>query len=276
MKNNNVDKVDLNDFYSEWSNKDSREIDFDIRSAQRKAMALVSLIPPQLMGSMNKMLDFGCGYGEVVRVLKQLLPDSVHWALGVDYSSAAVELARTRSDSASITFEKLPALDIKENLDFLREKVSGGVDAILLIDLLEHVPDCRTLISQLAPFTGMFVIKLPVESSVVDNYFLPKEYPSSLHSNGHLREFDSNSVHYFIRSLGLTPMFETLYRYETEDSFPPLALGSPFKARLVRIAIMSVKKILSWILPTKIFLRLVGGGGYICVASYNARQVLNP
>jgi SAM-dependent methyltransferase len=276
MENNNVDKVDLNDFYSEWSNKELSEIDFDIRSAQRKAVAIVSLIPPQLMGSMNKMLDFGCGYGEVVRVLKQLLPDSVHWALGVDYSLGAVEVARTRSDNESITFEKLPALDVKDNLDFLRAKVSGGVDAILLIDLLEHVPDCRTLIAQLAPFTRMFVIKLPVESSVMDNYFLPKEYPSSLHSNGHLREFDSNSVHYFIRSLGLTPMFETLYRYESEDSFPPLALGSPLKARLVRIAIMSVKKVLSWVLPTKIFLRLVGGGGYICVAIYNPQQVLNP
>ncbi|HBI22231.1 MAG TPA: hypothetical protein DDY37_06585, partial [Legionella sp.] len=163
-----------------------------------------------------------------------------------------------------------------ENIQFLEKQLKSNVDAILLIDLLEHIPNCQALISALASHTRLFLIKLPIESSIIDDYLLPKEYPSSTHSNGHLREFNVNTVHYFIRSLGLTPMFETLYRYETKDSFPPLALGSPLKARLVRIAIMSVKKILSWILPTKIFLRLVGGGGYICVASYNARQVLNP
>lgn len=276
MNNKNVANADLKDFYSKWSDKDLNGIDFDIRSAKRKAEAIVSLIPRQLLNSMNQLLDFGCGYGEVIRSLKQLLPDSVHSALGLDYSLTAVEEARRRSAGDCISFEKLPALDVKENIDFLRTKVSGGVDAILLIDLLEHVPDCRTLIAQLAPFTRMFLIKLPVESSVMDNYFLPKEYPSSLHSNGHLREFDSNTVHYFIRSLGLTPVFETLYRYESEDSFPPLASGTPLKARLIRFAIKSVKKILSWMMPTKIFLRLVGGGGYICVASYNVQQVLKP
>jgi len=150
------------------------------------------------------------------------------------------------------------------------------VDAILLIDLLEHVPDCQTLIGELAPHTRWFLIKLPVECSLFDNYLLPKEYPGSLHSNGHLREFDANNVYYFIRSLGLTPIFETLYRYEVDDSFPPVAPGTPWKSRLVRFVVKFVKVLLSWILPTKLFLRFVGGGGYICVASYNADHILKP
>jgi hypothetical protein len=105
---------------------------------------------------------------------------------------------------------------------------------------------------------------------------MPKEYPGSTHSNGHLREFDANNVYYFIRSLGLTPVFETLYRYHPEDSFPPLPHGAPLKGRLVYQAIKSVKTVLSWLLPTRLFLRIVGGGGYLCLASYSEQHVLNP
>lgn len=105
---------------------------------------------------------------------------------------------------------------------------------MLLIDLLEHVPDCRALVASLAKFTKYFLIKLPVESSVLDNYILPKEYPGPLHSNGHLRGFDANRVHYFIRQLGLTPLFESLYVYHLEDIFPPAFRALPFRQKMIR------------------------------------------
>lgn len=276
MKNENKAQADLTGFYAEWSSKSADGIDFDIRSAERKAEAIVKLVPRLVLDSLHRMLDFGCGYGAVLLGLNRLRPDLVESALGVDFSGAAIDVARLRCDNPSIRYEKLPALDIRDNMDFLQARLGCRVDAILLIDLLEHVPDCRSLIAELAPYTRLFLIKLPVESSVLDNYVLPKEYPSSTHSNGHLREFDANSVYYFIRSLGLTPVFETLYRYEPEDSFPPVPSGTSLKGRLVRFVIKSVKTGLSWMLPTKLFLRLVGGGGYICVASYNAQHVLNP
>lgn len=276
MKNDTREQADLAGFYVEWSSKSADAIDFDIRSAERKALAIVQRIPPDVLNSLRRLMDFGCGYGAVLLGLKRLRAAHIESALGVDFSDLAIDVARRRNDCAEIRYEKLPALDIQDNRDFLRTHMAGIVDAILLIDLLEHVPDCRTLIAELAPYTRWFLIKLPVESSLMDNYLLPKEYPSPTHSNGHLREFDANSVYYFIRSLGLTPIFETLYRYEPEDSFPPVAPGTPWKGRLVRFAIKSVKTLLSWMLPTKLFLRIVGGGGYICVASYNAEHLLNP
>ncbi len=276
MKNDNRAQSDLAGFYSEWSSKSADAIDFDIRSAERKALAIVQRLPPAVLDSLRRVMDFGCGYGAVLLRLKRLRTAHIESALGVDYSDAAIDAARRRNDCAEIRYEKLPALDIRANRDFLQTQLAESVDAILLIDLLEHVPDCRTLVAELAPYTRWFLIKLPVESSLMDNYLLPKEYPSSLHSNGHLREFDANNVYYFIRSLGLTPIFETLYRYDLEDSFPPVAAGTSWKRRLVRLAIRSAKTLLSWILPTKLFLRIVGGGGYICVASYNAEHVLSP
>jgi hypothetical protein len=52
--------------------------------------------------------------------------------------------------------------------------------------------------------------------------------------------------------------------------------GTLLKGRLLRLAIKSVKTVLSWLLPTKIFLRVVGGGGYLCLASYSEQHLLNP
>lgn len=276
MKNDNAARADLAEFYAEWSSKSKDAIDFDIRSAERKASAIVERVPPAVLNPLRRLADFGCGYGAVLLGLKRLLPDHIESALGMDFSEAAIEVARHRCDCPSIRYERLPALDIRDNREFLERQLAGGVDAILLIDLLEHVPDCRTLIAELAPHTRWFLIKLPVESSMVDNYLLPKEYPSPTHSNGHLREFDANNVHYFIRSLGLTPVFETLYRYDIEDSFPPVPSNTPLKRRFVRLMIKSVKTVLSWVLPNKIFLRVVGGGGYLCVASYSEEHLLNP
>jgi len=269
-------KPNLTEFYQHWSKKSVGEIDFDIRSAERKADAIVRLVPHHLLRELRTLLDFGCGFGAVVLRLKQLRPDCIHSALGMDFSDAAIEIARARCTNKEIRYEKLPEFDVRDNAAFLQAQVGKGVDAILLIDLLEHVPDCRSLIAALAPLTRMFLIKLPVESSIFDNYLLPKEYPSSTHSNGHLREFDANNVHYFIRSLGLTPVFETLYRYDVCDSFPPVLPGTPLKGRFLRLAIKYLKTLLSWLLPTKVFLRVVGGGGYICLASYNDKHSLTP
>lgn len=276
MPNEKKVHVDLARFYADWSSKDANGIDFDIRSAERKADTIARLVPGPLLDSLHRLLDFGCGYGAVILRLKRLRAKTIHSALGLDFSEMAINIARARCESEVIRYEKLPAIDVRDNATFLRTQVAEGVDAILLIDLLEHVPDCRALIAELAPFTRFFLIKLPVEASLFDNYLLPKEYPGSTHSNGHLREFDANNVHYFIRSLGLTPVFETLYRYHAEDSFPPVPPGTPLKGRLVRLAIKSVKTALSWLLPTRIFLRVVGGGGYLCLASYSEQHRLNP
>jgi len=266
----------LVDFYTIWSSKSDESIEFDVRSAERKADAIVRLLPQPLLNSLERLLDFGCGYGAVINRLKHLQKDRIRSAIGFDFSETAITVARKRCDYEVILYEKLPGLDVRANASFLRQHVKVEVDAILLIDLLEHVPDCFALIAELAPLTRMFLIKLPIESSVLDNYLFPKEYPGSLHSDGHLREFDVNNVHYFIRTLGLTPVFETIYLYDSKDSFPPLPKGTSLKGRVGRAIIRIVKTTLSRLLPAKISLRLVGGGGYICLASFSEQHTLKP
>lgn len=269
-------QVELEKFYESWSNKPTQEIEHDIKSSIRKADVITSKIPYSYLKNIKSVLDFGCGYGTLLKQLQERLTNSIDLAMGVDFSKAAIEVANDRSSNNILKYYKLPYLDVTENIDFLHSIAPDGVDAILLIDLLEHVPDCEKLITTLSEFTKFFVIKLPIESSIFDNYLLPKEYPSSVHSNGHLREFDVNNVYYFIRKLGLTPLHELVYIYHFDDSFPPLTSDASLKQKVIRWFIRIFKMFSSKLLPKKIFLRWVGGGGYVCIASFNKQHILTP
>lgn len=266
----------LEGFYEGWSSKSLDAIDYDIDASIRKADIIISHIPASLLASIRTIMDFGCGYGAVLHCFQEKLAPNIEVAVGVDFSSAAIDMAQQRFGHDSLKYHRLPKLDISENLAFLKKTIPEGVDCILLIDLLEHVPDCKALISSLAQFTRFFIVKLPIESTVVDNYALPKEYPSSTHSNGHLREFDANSVYYFIRQLGLTPLYEALYIYHFDDSFPPMPAGTTLKQKIVRWLLRGFKVVAAKLLPKKIFLRWIGGGGYFCLATFDRAHVLNP
>ncbi len=264
----------LEKFYSTWSTKSEADVTYDIEAAMRKADVIVSDLPREFVERLYSVLDFGCGYGAFLTRFKQKA--GVEMGFGVDFSGSAIHIAQEKYQHESLKFYKLASLDLAENLAYLNSIVPQGVDCVLLIDLLEHVPDCRALVDGLSKFTKYFVIKLPVESSLMDNYFLTKEYPSPLHSNGHLREFDPNNVHYFIRQLGLTPIYETLYVYHIDDAFPPCPENAPLKQRIVRKGLKIFKHMASWFLPRKIFMKLVGGGGYFCIATFDHAHVLNP
>jgi ubiquinone/menaquinone biosynthesis C-methylase UbiE len=264
----------LQNFYEAWSSKSADEIDHDIEGSVRKAEVIASALPPEIARNIRSILDFGCGYGAFLQHFQSRL--GISKGLGVDFSESAIKIANEKFKSESLRFFRLETLDTAENVKFLDSIAPEGVDAVSLIDLLEHVPDCKTLVSSLAKFTKYFIIKLPVESSLFDNYVLPKEYPSSVHSNGHLREFDANNVYYFIRQIGLTPLYETLYVYHPRDAFPPCPATATFKQRVVRGLIVAFKRTASWLLPKKFFLRLVGGGGYFCIATFEQSHILNP
>lgn len=270
-----MEKRKLEGFYESWSSKSPAAIAYDIEAAVRKADVIASGIPAALLRNIHTVLDFGCGYGALVHRFTERLTAAT--GIGIDFSAAAIDVARQKFEGGPLRYHRLPSLDIGETADFLRSTIPAGVDCILLIDLLEHVPDCKGLVASLAQFTQYFIVKLPIESSVFDNYVLPKEYPSSVHSNGHLREFHANNVYYFVRELGLTPLYEALYVYHADDMFAPLPPGTlSLRHKLIRGMLRMFKLTAAWVLPRKLFLRVIGGGGYFCLATYDQAHVLNP
>lgn len=260
---------ELEKFYKQWSKKDKDIILHDINGAVRKSDIIIhglSLLPAN---AMEIIVDFGCGYGKTLEIFANYYKP--HAAYGFDFSETAICYAKEEHEREGLIYYTLPSLQSKENIEYIKGIIGHKATCVLLIDVLEHVPDCKSLMKDLAQITDYFIIKLPIERSVFDNNILKKEYPGSKHSNGHLREFDINTVHYFIRKLGLTPIIESTYIYDIDNTFPPYNRYS-WKIRIIKL----FKIICSKILPNRIFLRLIGGGGYYCFAQFNEELILDP
>jgi hypothetical protein len=174
-----------------------------------------------------------------------------------------------------LEFHKLATLDASENVRFMKSIVGESVDAILLVDILEHVPDCNNLLINLSGLAKYFIIMVPLEENIFDNYFINKPYPSTRHYNGHVREFNVNSVHYFISKIGLTPIAEGVHIYEFKDSYPPQS-PSPIVRRLKINITKYLRILLAYLLPKKVYLRLIGLGRYYCVATFSKEHILDP
>ena len=262
-----MNKTEL--FYTQYSKKDRERIEHDINSSVRKAIKIKSALSVIKGHSIGCVIDYGCGFGSTVRYLAENM--QILSAYGFEYSMDALNSAKECSNKAGVEFHKLPSLDAAENSKFIKTIVNMKVDYIMLNDVLEHVPDCVSLIRHLSQISNNFIIKLPMEKSFFDNILIGKEYPGINQCNGHLREFDANDVHYFIRKLGLTPLFEEVYVYMIDDAFPRYNRYS-WKTRIVK----NFKRLMSLILPKKIFLNLIGGGSYLCIAVFDESLILNP
>lgn len=260
-------KVDA--FYSKWSGKDRAMIKHDIDSGIRKAKKIESALLENSGLTFGCVVDYGCGYGSAINYLSET--GIIKEAYGFDCSQDAIAVAEKEFKNSGVKYNKLPGLDIEKNVEYITSKVGNKIDAIMLLDLLEHIPDCKKTIKTLSTLTKYFIVKLPLEKSIFDNYVIGKEYPGINQSNGHLREFDVNDVYYFVRKLGLTPLYEECYIYETSDSFPRYNRYS-FMAKILR----AVKILCSHILPKKIFIRFFGCGGYYCIAEFEESLMLEP
>jgi SAM-dependent methyltransferase len=262
------------EFYQSWSMKSNELIDYHNEAAVRKIDAIMQGMPLIRDLKIRTMLDFGCGYGKALQSCTERL--NLSKSFGFDFSETAVDYADRNFGSDKQEFHRLMSLDIDENIKHIKSITGGKVDCVLLIDLLEHIPDCKHLMLKLSELTDLFIVKLPIEENVLDNYIFPKEYPSTKQANGHLREFNANTVYYFIRNIGLTPMAEGLHVYDFRDSYPPPPVTLPLRQLLIRNIIKYCRMTLSFFLSRKIYIRLFGPGSYYCVATFNKDHILNP
>lgn len=145
----------------------------------------------------GSVCDVGCGAGEVLSLLAARMHSKVQFS-GFDISPQAIALAERKS---------LPNLSYQRR-DFLSE-TRDVYDLVLLLDVLEHVPDYLGFLSRLRERGRHFIFHIPLDlhaQSVVrrSHYILSmrKEF-------GHL--------HYFTRETALATLQDTGYR--VLDSF---------------------------------------------------------
>jgi 2-polyprenyl-6-hydroxyphenyl methylase/3-demethylubiquinone-9 3-methyltransferase len=166
----------ISDFYE----KKSEVYRDDRKSVGERERLVLSLFPAR---SPLRILDYGCGAGRFVRILREL----GHDAIGMDVSVRAVEYVRNSGASAIAG-----NAETGEGLD----QLTGDYDIITALDVLEHTFDpaetVRRLMQHLSA-TGVFIGSVPNLGSILGrSSLLAGRFPSrssGLFDSGHIRWF---------------------------------------------------------------------------------------
>lgn len=116
---------------------------------------------------LNRVLEIGCATGELIAAV----PATVR--VGLDISPANIEAARAR----------FPEIEFRCG-DF-RDADLGAFDAVIMSDVLEHVPDDAGFLRDAARLGDVVLVNLPLE----DNWLNDRRVYGPDDVSGHLRRY---------------------------------------------------------------------------------------
>lgn len=138
----------------------------------------------------KKIVDFGCGSGEFLRLAKSLAR-----------SVAGVEI----SDESLTTLEKLGILG-KSSLGEVSRQ--GGIDSLFLFHVLEHLPDPLKMLKdfrrKLDPVEGRIVIEVPHARDFLLSHLKVKEFAAHTFWSQHLILHTRDSLNRLLVNAGYT------------------------------------------------------------------------
>jgi hypothetical protein len=154
--------------------------------------------------AVRRVAEIGCGAGLILQSLAQMPGfDDVTWH-GYDVSPQAIELASRRA-GARLLF-RCGDLGIVEE--------DGPFDLLLVIDVIEHVPDYLGFVRRCRPIAPYTIFHIPLDihvSSVLRNAFVPSRY-----TIGHLHYFTCESALATLRDCGYDVLSYRLTNAATE------------------------------------------------------------
>lgn len=154
-------------------------------------------IEPLLPPKAHRIVDIGCGAGSTLGWLGRRFPGAR--TVGVEREPSSLAQLRQTAD-------EIFAVDLTEELPDL-----GGPDLVLLLDVLEHLPDplkvLRGVAEQLAP-QGAIIVSLPnvAHLSVALPLLIRGEFryrPAGILDKTHLRFFVRSSALELVADAGL-------------------------------------------------------------------------
>ena len=159
-----------------------------------------------LTGVRGRVLDVGCGAGQVAKAVKRERPDLD--VCGCDVSRSAIAAASASAagvDFRLATAERLPFAD-------------GELDFVWIFDVLEHVDDPEQVLREVARVLkpgGGFHIVLPLEGQPRTLYRLVgtgTRWKAKLRHGGHIQIFSADRFRGMAASCGL-PVVKTRWSY---------------------------------------------------------------
>jgi SAM-dependent methyltransferase len=139
------------------------QVDIEVRLF--KLPGLVSVLPAGR--SLRRVLEIGCATGELIAAM----PAAER--VGLDISAANIAAARTRFP------------EVEFHCSDFRGAGLAGFDAVVLSDVLEHVPDDAGFLHDAARLGELVLVNLPLE----DNWLNSRRAYGPADVSGHLRRY---------------------------------------------------------------------------------------
>ncbi|MDP1773834.1 MAG: class I SAM-dependent methyltransferase [Methylobacter sp.] len=260
-----MEKQELETFYSSWSNKELSDILFDLEVSKEKIFFCSELLKGQ---EIKTVLEIGCGFGGNLDALNKQL--TIEYGLGVDFSKSAIDYANLNFATNNIHFHQSTTLDIETTVKEIQQLYPKKFDLVVLVDLLEHIPNVKHFLKTLSPIGELFLVKLPIENNLLENYIYPRKiYPSINHPNGHLREFDVNSVNEFITHNGFAPIEAQYYATRLNYLFPRKCIPKKLLSKIVYFLSIAMTWFVRLIFHKKLALKICPGGNFIFISKWS-------
>ncbi|CAK6696860.1 class I SAM-dependent methyltransferase [Synechococcus sp. CBW1107] len=165
----------------------------------------------------STVLEVGCGTGVMLRSLAASPELALTRFEGFDISPQAVALAQSRiTPSAEGDADPADRVRIRLGDPISEPSLAPGADLLLVMDVIEHVPDYLGFLEGCRRLTPAMVIHIPLDlhvSSLLRNAFVPTRY-----TIGHLHYFTFESALATLRDVGFE-VIEATYTNAAAELF---------------------------------------------------------
>jgi hypothetical protein len=129
-----------------------------------------------------QFVDLGCGKGKPLLIYAQLYPNPGLPAIGIEYDTALVEVAR--ANLAACEIEPRMAMVVADSASNVRQHVSGEVLIVYLYNPFQG-STLRTVLSTLAATPHLLIYVDPVERATLldGGYQLIEDHPGRYHAD---------------------------------------------------------------------------------------------
>ncbi len=194
----------------------------------------------------NSVVEVGCGAGEVLTGVANAFKPTVDRCFGYDVSEEAISLAR--------------ATNVDSRISFVQGDPVGFHDLVLLIDVIEHVPDCFGFVASAGTLGNLVCAHIPLAISALTS-LRPTSIMSARESVGHIHLFTAETAAALFTDLG----FEIIDR-----AFTASAVELQSESRRTRIG--RIPRKLVGLYDTPLAARLFGGFSLLILAKSPASR----
>lgn len=200
---------------------------------ERKLSEIESVVPRDK--TFSQLLDYGCGAGFLTSALASSPHIHAKQVLGADISHAVI--SRAQRNYPNIPFVLCEALTTGD-----LEKT----DCLVLVDVLEHLPNPYDLAILKGPSKGHLIIRVPLERNIIAQFLNAiglKVWAQLEEQYGHIHHFAVKDVSKLCAHYG--------YRIKVYKTFPLPKINSQA---------FYILQMIAWhLLPSDIYAKIFGG-----------------